>query len=154
MRTIAALALILAACGTDPQGDDSSGPDAVAHQPVTMDVTCQAFTREARSAGVLRERITANYALVDSVGPDDVFAVELCGRALIPSDPLPCPAGTTCMGSFTLPGAQCERTFRSGLFFDGKLRIPCGRLWETFDDRGVLVSRSGESFARVRVITY
>ena len=152
MRTIAALALILAACGTDPQGDDTN-VDAV-HQPVTMDVTCQDFTREARTAGVLRERITYRYGLVDSVGPETAFSVELCGQATIPADAQPCPSGATCTGSLSPPGRVCQRYYRSGAFYDGKLRVSCGYLFDRFDDRGVLTSQQGLSYSSVRVTVY
>ena len=153
-RAALALAVLLSACGTDPSPGDDVGPDAVSGPPVTRDVVCQPFVREARTAGVIRERITYRYGLVDDVGPEAVFAVELCGRTTTPADTTPCPAGTTCTGSFTLPGQQCERTYRTGAFFDGKLRVACGYLFEQFDERGVSTGRQGTSFATVRVTTY
>lgn len=128
----------IAACGTDPQGDDT-GPDAVAHQPVTMDVMprCQTFTWEAKMGQIVRRRIVKSVATIDEVGPATSFSIEVCDPGIGSAFATPtCPAGMTCTGS-TSPGTpRCAVSYRAGQFLDGKLLISCGTVEQQFDASG------------------
>ena len=139
-----------AAPGPDAGGGGS--PDARA--AVTMDVVCQPFTRTVVYADGTRHVVTTRYGIVDSIGPEDVFAVETCGLTYTPPIPA-CPAGATCTGS-TDPGGTttCVRSYRSGSFVDGKLSINCGQTFEYFGADGTPTSSGGYGYTNIRVITY
>ncbi len=147
----------IAACGTDPQGDDSTGPDAVAHQPVTMDVMpmCQDYTMLVRMPDGRQTRTTNRYAMIAGIAPDAGFGLEYCGLTSIsvPTYP-PCPAGATCIGTTGPTGAACSRSYRSGTFVDGKLQVSCGYKTEQFAVGGALESSNETRFASIRVTVY
>ena len=154
MRTIAALALILAACGTDPQGDDTS-VDAVPHAGMTIDVQCQDFTRLVRAADGSQGRATYRYAIVPSVAPGSSYLVSLCGetRTVLPAQPA-CPPGATCTGTSGPEGAVCVEVYRHGTFVDGKLRVSCGWKLESFATNGSLINSDELRYTSVKVTTF
>lgn len=174
MRTIASLSLLALLCACtgelpavdaraasdgrpdlDAQHapDAGAGPDARA--AVTTDVVCQPYVRTVAFTDGTRSVSTYSIGMVNNVGPEDDFAVVLCGAVSTTIPPIPpCPAGATCTGAIAPPGDQCYRSYRTGSFVDGKLMVTCGSLSESFAADGTLRSSGGYSYTTVRVITY
>lgn len=136
-----------------PAAPDASGPGPDARAAVTIDVVCQPYTRTVVNANGTRQVSTYRYGVVDSVGPEDDFAVMTCGASYTP--PLQtCPVGATCTGSNEPPGESCIRAYRSGQFIDGKLAIYCGQTIENFAADGTPTGSTTYAFSSIRVTTY
>jgi hypothetical protein len=157
--TIAALAMLAAACGTDPMGGDDAEPtvDSALAQPVTIDVMplCQTYTWEAKVGQVVRERNVIRVATVDGVTPETTFALERCGAAVADfqvTTPA-CPAGMTCTGTGGPAGPACQRLML-GSFVAGKLTVFCGGIYQRFDATGAESSRGEIGYDSLRVTVY
>lgn len=140
--------VVLVGCGTDPASD---GPDAGA-SPATTDVTCFPYTRIATYGDGHYVSTTLRIGTVD-IAPDADYSVELCGLMQTPPPEL-CPPGAACTGSAGPDGARCERTYRSGTFLDGKLRVSCGQTVESYAANGQMTSRTEYRFGIARVTVY
>lgn len=166
MRPVSSTILItlLCACSPEPSavdaptsGDgrpsvDASAATADARPAVTVDVVCAPYVRTSTSANGARLVSTVYWGVVPSIGPEDDYAVTLCGFTSTP--PYDCPTGSTCSGMTQPSGDLCYRTYRGGQFIDGKLAVQCGTLSEHFAPDGTLTGSGSTGYASVRVTTY
>ncbi len=168
------LALLLVGVGCEPApASDDDGPDPGdasaldgahpadagidARPAVTTDVVCQPHTRTIQYNDGRRTTSTASYAIIDTVGPETVFAVDECNYTVTvtpPSTNPDCPAGAVCSGSNTPSGSVCTHVYRLGQFVDGKLSITCGGGSEEFAANGSLTQRYVYAYTSVRLTVY
>lgn len=152
MRTIAALALAaLAACGTDPQGDDTA-VDAVPHAGMTIDVLplCQEAIALVRHADGTQTRTTRRFALV-TMPPGADWTTRLCGQRMSPPAPA-CEAGAMCTGTTDVPGVHCYEARGTGELVDGKLLVNCSIRHQQFNSAGVLVGDGTSTWDSIQVV--
>jgi hypothetical protein len=152
------LPIVIAACGNDSNPSDDVGPDALAGPPVTVDVLplCQTYVWEAKVGQIVRQRITNKVAVLDQVGPETAFLVQLCYGGT-PSTHPPCPSGMLCTGATapTLTGDTCNTYYRGGNFVGGKLVLACGGVNQQFDASGAeTVHTETGGYASIKLTTY